>query len=533
MQVGRAILFFISLAYLLLIHCLFSVMYAPIIRERINNSLVELQQQMTILENSLLNPSNITTPLPPTVPPANSTNDSITSATLPPSIDDNVFMNFLATPPTITTPKPVKNETRIYREFGLSPQAWFDSYGNANGLPILDGRQVPKRPQPFPNVTGIPASNITSTTVQMNSTTPAVNETIGPATNITTSFGTITSTPINETTTVAPVNITTVAPVNITTVAPSNITTAVPSNITTTFAPANITTTTPPENMTTTAPPVIPTAADIARALYTILNSSELIMMDILSKDRVTELEECLKTITAANNYIWQIDLSNATETLLYWMALAKLSTKHSLKRMEEQRLTFIYIEKLDDITSLITAAFCILAILCTAYMCYLSSRNHKPYVVSDYPPYNNEPSYRIRNNNNSTTPPSVGIRSARTNSDLYNSSTGATTRSNPLYSSQRSVDVDRPRPEEVPSVFNSESPKADDIRYDPSPDRTEKNTNINRERRLPQQSGPRSTDYRDPRRNRRSNLDQYRDNPGFIGDDGNPARPNNSESAL
>ena len=253
-------------------------------------------------------------------------------------------------------------------------------------------------------------------------------------------------------------------------------------------------------------------------------------MRDLLSPRVVITLETSAKEVTDMIIAFPESSSRNDSSEILFWISYASLSSKHALKRIMEQETIHILIGNADDITSLITAGFCILAILLSVFLCYLACRKRKPY-YDNYDLGSSQPTTRTEDtsSSNNTAP--------NRQSSNYSSPARAavTTRSNPLYSSHRSVDVERPVDNIPPTMnnINYDVPNVDNrlggTRPDTLAEKNERNT-AGRDRGISPQLNKQASDYKDPRRNRR--VGAARDNDGYLSDEMIGVR-SDSESVL
>ena len=280
------------------------------------------------------------------------------------------------------------------------------------------------------------------------------------------------------------------------------------------------------------------TMLDLSYTLQSIFVISENVMKNNLSEVMVYEVERNRYKLFEINASIESIASARmSTSEIMFWIKYSRLSTQHSLQKLDERNAVFPLLTKLDDIAILVTAAFCILAFIVICYLCYISAKIRRPYIVN-YTEYDGSPPLefpRMRHNP-SRNPSSNSNQPIRSDSGAYSSPARnvVTTRSNPLYSSHRSVDVERPVSDNSSSNYNTHDqyPESNN-RTDPIAEKNERNTNMSRERPVAS-SQPRrkDSDYKDPRRNKRSNVDTGKDNDGYIQDEVVGVRPN-SESVL
>ncbi|XP_018017167.1 myotubularin-related protein DDB_G0290005-like isoform X2 [Hyalella azteca] len=274
-------------------------------------------------------------------------------------------------------------------------------------------------------------------------------------------------------------------------------------------------------------------AAEMIVSLQIAFNASERVMSDKLSEQLVVELELSVQKMNEMNKSLSNMNWDQQNDQVIFWLSYLLLSVKHSLQRMQYEQMVTELLSKTDDITIVITAAFCVLAVALAfglfAYTFKSRKQNRGNYKIDRPSQSSNPRNIPVRNPSSSSTQPSSDPNS------FFSVPSGVTvqTRSNPMYSSHRSVDVERPvTASSVDSYTISPTPKNRDSSgsLDDVPLRNEKN-NRDRGAHFPASSTT-ARNFRDPSRNRDRKYDAAKDNEGFLDDDAVVVRKD-SESAI
>ena len=235
-------------------------------------------------------------------------------------------------------------------------------------------------------------------------------------------------------------------------------------------------------------------------ALKDIFNSSEYVMLDQLSAKMVIRLENGTRNVMKIIKYYpnkTEMDTTNLTQLL----AMTILSTKHAYSRVEDHSRTHYIIGSLGSITVLITTGFVLLAILCTLWLIHRGFKSNKP----GYGIYDVDQTYENHRNGTAGGPrtPTPGSKQIPS---MFSSPARAAviTRSNPIYSSQRSVD--RPA-SSTPSGYSYDADPNVSALHSlplPKPSKRRVSYDIPLDRNSPdEENDPSKLDYKDPRRQR------------------------------
>lgn len=288
-------------------------------------------------------------------------------------------------------------------------------------------------------------------------------------------------------------------------------------------------------NSTPTLPPIVFSPWDVINILQVLSEHAENVMADRLNMSTVIAIEKNVEILTLVNKTAAYISRGDGMSELKIWLTLVQMSCTHALKKLVYGKQVMALFGNSDDITILITAAFCTLALICCIVACLVGNRPLKP----------TRGDYRLGGTPGTTRPvPSTRRHISSASSDppeqpfsVYSSPARAavSARSNPSYSSHRSVDVDPSasyRPAENNLNYDEPRPEDEDSVTDATvAAKNERNANLGKDRPVSTKPRSRISDYKDPRRHR-SNLARGRSNEGYSGDEVIGVR-SDSESVL